>query len=149
LILLSNKHDGLAIMLIFITQPIDVDMKILIAEDESIMSSLIEHKLKQEGYEVKVTKDGYEALEATNSYSPDLLITDIMMPVTTGLELISLFRAKPGYAHTPILVLSSMDEEAIVLEAFTLGANDFLSKPFVPGELSLRVKKLLKMQKKS
>ena len=74
--------------------------------------------------------------------NPDLVITDIMMPFTSGLEFIDIIRNKSE--KIPIIVLSALDEEETVLEAFNLGADDFLTKPVKPGELSIRVKRLSK-----
>jgi DNA-binding response OmpR family regulator len=118
-------------------------MKILIAEDEPLMATAIATKLKSEGYEVIVVTDGREALKAFERESPDLIITDILMPFTSGLELIGIVKSNQQ-KKTPIIVLSGMDQEATVLEAFELGADDFLTKPFNSIELSMRVKRALK-----
>jgi DNA-binding response OmpR family regulator len=98
-------------------------MKILIAEDDIIMLETIKAQLK---------KDDYIIFGAT----------DILMPYTSGLELIGILRSEQDN-KLPILVLSALDEEATVMEAFSMGANDFLSKPFKPTELTIRVKRLL------
>ncbi len=120
-------------------------MKILIAEDEPLMLMTIVAKLKNEGYEVTGTKDGSEALIAIENDRPDLIITDILMPYTSGLELIGIVKSIPGKS-IPIIVLSALGQEETVLEAFQLGADDFLTKPFNSIELSLRVKRLLKLK---
>jgi DNA-binding response OmpR family regulator len=117
-------------------------MKILIAEDEPLMLMAIEAKLKNEGFEVVGVPDGREALKVLENYSPDILVTDILMPFTSGLELISVVKSKN---KIPIIVLSALGQENTVMEAFQLGADDFLTKPFNPTELALRVKRLLKM----
>ena len=119
-------------------------MKILIAEDDPIMMLLIKNQLDSENYALDVHTDGRSALENLESFKPDLIITDILMPFTSGLELISVVRSSGS--KTPILVLSAMDQEATVLEALSLGANDFISKPFRPAEISMRVKRLLKIK---
>lgn len=117
-------------------------MKILVAEDEPLMLMAIEGKLKNEGYEVIGVPDGRQALMAVEQSEPDLIITDILMPYTSGLELISI--VKSTGRKVPIIVLSGIGEEETVMEAFQLGADDFLTKPFNPTELSVRVKRLLK-----
>jgi two-component system response regulator VicR len=119
-------------------------MKILIAEDDPLMMAVIKQQLSNEGYTLSINTDGREALEALESFMPDLIITDILMPFTSGLDLISVVRSSGS--KTPILVLSAMDQEATVLEALSLGANDFISKPFKPAEISMRVKRLLKIK---
>ncbi|MDB5192444.1 MAG: response regulator [Segetibacter sp.] len=120
-------------------------MKILIAEDEPLMLMAIEGKLKNDGFEVIATRDGQEALKVLEKDTVDLIITDILMPYTSGLELISI--VKSTGAKTPIIVLSGLGQEDTVMEAFQLGADDFLTKPFNPTELSVRVKRLLKVRK--
>lgn len=119
-------------------------MKILVAEDEPLMLMAIEAKLKNDGFEVAGTSDGQEALKALDTFEPDLIITDILMPYTSGLELISIVKTTK-YNSVPIIVLSAIGEEDTVMEAFQLGADDFLTKPFNPTELSVRVRRLLKM----
>ncbi len=116
--------------------------KILIAEDDPIMLALIEKQLKMQEYEVMALTNGRDALLNLESFKPDMVITDLMMPLTSGIELISIIRHKWG-SHYPIIVLSAIDEEDTVMEAFNLGADDFLTKPVKPGELGLRVKRLL------
>lgn len=118
-------------------------MKILVAEDEPLMLMAIEAKLKNLGFEVVAVSDGQQALKVLETYQPDLIITDILMPYTSGLELIGIVKSKN--TKLPIIVLSGLGEEEIVLEAFNLGADDFLTKPFKPIDLELRVKRLLKI----
>lgn len=119
-------------------------MKILVAEDEPLMLMAIEAKLKNEGFEVVGVSDGREALKLLEEYVPDLIITDILMPYTSGLELISIVKSDPN-KKMPIIVLSGLGQENTVMEAFQLGADDFITKPFNPTELSVRVKRLLKI----
>lgn len=118
-------------------------MKILVAEDEPLMLMAVEAKLKGLGFEVVVVSDGQQALNALETFSPDLIITDILMPYLSGLELIGIIKSKNP--SLPIIVLSGLGEEETVLEAFNLGADDFLTKPFKPTDLELRVKRLLKI----
>lgn len=120
--------------------------KILVVDDDIVMLKVIEKQLADSGFTVVTAIGGREAMQALEGFSPDLIITDILMPLTSGLELIGIVRSMYGNS-TPILVLSALDEEDTVLEAFNLGAEDFLTKPIKPGELSLRVKKLLRRLK--
>lgn len=117
-------------------------MKILVAEDEPMLLKTIELKLKKEGYEVIVTADGRQAAEQIESANPDMVITDIMMPYVSGLELINLLRQKLN-RKTPIIILSAMEQEKVVMEAFELGADDYITKPFSLNELVIRVKRLM------
>lgn len=119
-------------------------MKVLVAEDEPLMLMAIQAKLKNDGYEVVGAPDGREALKLLEHYKPDIIITDILMPYTSGLELISIVKSNEN-KKIPIIVLSGLGQENTVMEAFQLGADDFLTKPFNPIELSVRVKRLLKI----
>jgi DNA-binding response OmpR family regulator len=115
-------------------------MRILIAEDEPMMATALEKKLISDGHQVVYAQDGRTALELLKKDLPDLIITDIMMPYTSGLELIGVIRSDIKL-KIPIIVLSGMGEEETVLQAFELGADDFIIKPFNPTELSIRVKR--------
>ena len=116
--------------------------KIVLAEDNTTLSLLLKFRLEKEGYELLMAVDGKEADELIENHSPDLVITDIMMPFVSGLEVISHVRNKLAL-ETPIIVFSSAGQEEMVLKAFDLGANDFMGKPFSPNELVIRVKRLL------
>lgn len=115
-------------------------MTVLVAEDDMIMLKTIEVRLKKDGYNVITAQDGREALRKIEQQSPDLIITDIMMPFLSGLEIVGAVKNKKG-KDTAIIVLSTMGQENVVLEAFKLGADDFITKPFSPKELSMRVQR--------
>src|SRR6202022_4291910 len=115
-------------------------MRVLVAEDDLIMLKTIEVRLKKDGYDVITSQDGRDALKKFEELSPDLIITDIMMPYLSGLEIVGAVKKKGG-KETPIIVLSTMGQENVVLEAFKLGADDFITKPFSPKELSMRVQR--------
>lgn len=117
------------------------NFKILIAEDDVLMIKILEFILKKEGYQVSSCKDGLSAIEKIPVLIPDLIITDIMLPFRSGLEIINF--SKENYDNIPVIVVSALgEEEGTVVEAFNLGADDFVSKPFNPNELLLRVKRL-------
>ncbi|MGR3811544.1 response regulator transcription factor [Jiulongibacter sp. NS-SX5] len=116
-------------------------MKIYIFEDELLLLKSLEFRFKKEGYEVVTCSDGHQAKLKLQEELPDIIITDIMMPFLNGLELVSIVRNELE-SETPIIVLSSAGLEKTVLEAFELGADDFLAKPFSPNELLIRVKKI-------
>ncbi|NNV57192.1 response regulator transcription factor [Limnovirga soli] len=121
-------------------------MKVLIAEDDPVMLSLIKHRLSLDNYTINANSDARDALQSMETFKPDLIITDIVMPYTSGLELIGIIRSSG--IKVPILVLSAIDQEATVLEALSIGADDFITKPFNDKELSMRVKRLLAIRKK-
>ncbi|MFV8270187.1 response regulator transcription factor [Flavobacterium sp. GT2N3] len=116
--------------------------KIVLAEDNSVLALLLKFRLEKEGYELLVAVDGKQAIELIEEHQPELILTDIMMPFVSGLEVISHVRNKLNF-QTPIIVFSSAGQEEIVLKAFDLGATDFMSKPLSPHELVIRVKRLL------
>ena len=117
-------------------------MTILVAEDDMNMLKTIELRLKKDGHKVIISHDGRDALTKIEEMSPDLIITDIMMPFTSGLEIIDTLKNKDG-KKIPIIVLSAVGEENVVLEAFRLGADDYIRKPFSLNELSMRVKRYI------
>ena len=115
---------------------------ILVAEDEALMLKMLTHRLQKEGYHVVTATDGKQALDSLRASAPDLVITDLMMPYHNGLEIIE-FVKKNLRADLPVIVLSSAGQEASVVRAFDLGADDFAVKPFSPNELMSRVRKHL------
>lgn len=117
--------------------------KIVLAEDNSTLSLLLKFRLEKEGYILLIAADGKEAIELIEQQDPELILTDIMMPFISGLEVISHVRNKLN-KQTPIIVFSAAGQEEMVLKAFNLGANDFMGKPFSPNELVIRVKRLLR-----
>lgn len=116
-------------------------MKILVAEDEPLLLKTIEMRLKKEGYEVILAADGREAMQQIDAGQPDLIITDIMMPFASGLEIIGKVKQNDA-ENIPVIILSAMGQENTVLEAFNLGADDYVTKPFSPNELVIRIKRI-------
>ncbi|MCP3931312.1 MAG: response regulator [Bacteroidetes bacterium] len=117
-------------------------MKVLLCEDEKILLAAIEYHLRKENIEVISAMDGEEAMQKIRQERPTLIIADILMPKMTGLDLVHFVR-KEMKSSLPILVISALEYDDIVLKAFQLGANDFIAKPFKPSELVLRVKLIL------
>lgn len=116
--------------------------KIVIAEDNSVFLLLIKFRLEKEGYKLYLAEDGKKAIELIETHKPDLILTDIMMAYVSGLEVISHVRNVLGFT-TPIIVFSASGQEEMVVNAFNLGANDFMAKPLSPNELIIRIKRAL------
>lgn len=116
-------------------------MKILICEDEEIMLTALEFRLRKQGFTVVKAEDGQVAIEMLEKENPSLIVADVMMPRVTGLELISHVRQEKK-SDIPMIMISALEQDEIVLEAFRLGATDFITKPFRPNELILRIKKI-------
>ncbi len=116
--------------------------KLLLVEDNELLLKAIEFKLKKEGFEVHTVKNGFEAMEYCRQQLPDLIVTDLMMPLINGGELVAFVRNELK-SDIPIIVLSSVGVEKTVLNTFRMGADDFITKPFSPNELHIRIQKLL------
>lgn len=112
--------------------------KLLLAEDDQLLASLLTFRLQKGGYEVKLSADGKQVKEYLAKNTPDIIVSDIMMPYFSGMELIAYVR-KELKSQVPIIIISSAGNEENVLNAFELGANDFISKPVSPSELLVRV----------
>lgn len=116
--------------------------RILAIEDEPLVWKALEFRLNKEGYSVAIATDGRAGLDALALEYFDLVITDLMLPEVNGMDIVK--EAKKQDPTRPVIVLSSMGMENILLQAFQLGANDFMTKPFSPTELAVRVQRFLK-----
>jgi two-component system response regulator VicR len=117
--------------------------KVLLIEDDALIQKTVELKLKKEAFDVICASDGREGLEKLISEQPDMVLTDLMLPYNSGLEVVSAVKAIKDKA-IKVIVFSTMGQESIVEEAFELGADDYITKPFSLNELSIRIKKQLK-----
>lgn len=117
-------------------------MKILLAEDDTLTSKSLTYFLKAKGYEVINVKDGEIALEILRKEIFDLIITDINMPRIGGMELIHIIR-NDLHIETPVIVLTASGTEESEVDAFAIGANEFISKPFSPSVLNSRIQRLV------
>ena len=117
--------------------------KILYIEDDLLMLKVISKILEKKGYQVSCAEDGKKAFELIDNVVYDLVITDIMLPYKNGLEILSKIKGDQKLRHIPVIVISSVGNEETVTEAFRLGADDYIRKPILAGELLLRVENLL------
>jgi DNA-binding response OmpR family regulator len=117
-------------------------MKVLICEDDNLTLQALEHSIRIEGYETLTAKDGLEAKKLLSDHKVDLMVTDLHMPNIDGLELIQHIR-KDLKRTFPIIMLTRVGSDDTVLSAFEYGADDYITKPFSPKELSIRIKKAL------
>lgn len=116
---------------------------VLIADDEPLLTELLEYRLSSRGYETVVAHDGREALAKLDEAHPQAVVLDMMMPVHDGFEVLRRMRASAEHANTPVIVLTARRGEADVIGALELGADDYLVKPFLPEELLVRLARLL------
>ena len=121
-------------------------LKILIVEDEKKLASLLKESILDSFFKVIIAKDGDEGLKKYNSFKPDIIITDIMMPFCDGLEMTQ--KIKELDENIPIIVLSAHSDKEKLLKAIDLGINKYFIKPFDPEELLEHINKLaLKLNK--
>lgn len=118
-------------------------MKILVCDDDDAVVSMIRFKLTRDKLgDITVANNGRDAKDILRDNHFDLVITDIHMPYNSGIEITQYIR-EDLKRSTPIIILSAEGLENTVLQAFEVGATDFVSKPFSPAELSIRVKRIL------
>ena len=117
---------------------------ILVVEDEPDTAELIELHLKNDGYRVTVAGDGDQALKKVHKHMPDLVILDLMIPEITGVEVCKFIRKDPATQSIPIIMCTAKTGEIDKILGLELGADDYVTKPFSPRELILRVKNLIK-----
>ena len=115
--------------------------RLLVAEDDRLTADLVASYLRREGYRVAVTHDGDEAARRIRSERFDLLLLDVMLPGTSGLELCRLARST---APVPVILLTARTTEDHRVEGLDLGADDYVTKPFLPRELMARVRAVLR-----
>src|ERR1051325_11262520 len=115
--------------------------RVLVVDDEPIVSEVVQRYLIREGFEVALAQDGEAALARARELGPDLVVLDLMLPKLDGLEVCRQLRAESNVA---IIMLTAKGEESDRILGLGLGADDYLTKPFSPGELIARVKAVLR-----
>jgi two-component system alkaline phosphatase synthesis response regulator PhoP len=115
--------------------------KILVIDDEPSIVNLITAYLKPEGYEVHTAMDGPSGLKAARAFKPDLIVLDIMLPGMDGIELLSRLRRE---SEVYVILLTAKTEETDKIVGLSMGADDYVTKPFSPRELTARVKAALR-----
>jgi len=120
-----------------------VKSTVFIVEDSRTMRSLVRTVLEGDGYEVRESADGRQALDALHSISPDLVITDINMPEMDGITLVREIRKLPALRHTPVLILTTESDPEVKASAQAAGATGWIGKPFDPDQLRQVVARVL------
>lgn len=115
--------------------------KILVIDDEPSITNLVSAYLKPEGYEVYIAADGNAGLKAVHAFKPDLIILDVMLPGMDGIELLSRLRRE---SEVYVIMLTAKTEETDKIVGLSVGADDYVTKPFSPRELVARVKAALR-----
>ena len=126
------------------TPPTPSRKTVLVADDEPDVLNLVAMNLQRAGFDILRAADGEQALRLAREEEPDLVILDLMMPALSGLEVAKLLKQSPGTARIPVLMLTAKSDEVDRIVGFELGADDYVTKPFSPRELVLRVQSVLR-----
>jgi len=123
------------------------EVRILVVDDEPDVLELVVFHLKKEKYKVAIADNGDKALKIAREQVPNLIILDLMLPGISGLEICQLLKQNPKTTEIPILMLTARAGEEDRVRGLELGAHDYVTKPFSPRELVLRVNNLLLLKK--
>jgi len=116
---------------------------VLVVEDDPVILRLLEVNFQLEGFTVLLAHDGAEGIDLARVHKPDLVISDIMMPRTSGLELVAALKGEPDTKGIPIILLSAKAQTSDLKVGMDAGADDYVTKPFEPLDLVDRVNALL------
>src|SRR5256714_10499541 len=118
--------------------------KILVVEDESDVADLLTLNLRKAGFNVSTAADGASGLQKARGDKPDFIILDLMLPKMPGLEVCRALKSDPATRHIPIMMLTAKAEEIDRIVGLEFGADDYVTKPFSPREVMLRIKAILR-----
>jgi DNA-binding response OmpR family regulator len=119
------------------------DSTVLVVDDDPVILKLLEVNFEMEGFTVLVARDGQEGIDVARADQPDLIVSDIMMPKVSGLELVTALKGDAATSEIPIILLSAKAQNADVRSGLDAGADDYVTKPFEPLDLVDRVNRLL------
>jgi DNA-binding response OmpR family regulator len=117
--------------------------RILIIDDDSQATDLLEKVMRMENFEAIGINDSRLAIQTIDTFRPDLIILDLMMPYFNGFQICNILQSDPRYAHIPIVIVTAMDDRESKSRAILAGASDYFSKPFMPDELAAAVRALI------
>ncbi|MEN9610178.1 MAG: hypothetical protein RLZZ628_992 [Bacteroidota bacterium] len=115
-------------------------MKILVIDDQPMILKTLHHRLEKAGFDIAAAIDGKQAMSLFDAEKPDLVIVDLLLPFAGGFEVLNFIREQ-RQSQVPVIVLSTIGLEKTIVEAFALGADDYITKPFRPSEIVARVKR--------
>ncbi len=116
---------------------------VILAEDDRTIARLIIFKLEKEGFKVIHFLNGESVVETVSKILPDIVILDVMMPIQDGISILKEIKASPKTKHIPVVILSAKGQEKDIIKGMEIGASDYISKPFSPSELIVRIKRIL------
>ena len=118
--------------------------RILVVEDEKDLADLLVYNLRQGGHQTEISSTGAGALAKATAFRPDLVLLDLMLPESSGLEVIRMLRSAPHQNRTAVMMLTAKGAEADRVQGFEVGADDYVVKPFSVREVLLRVEAILR-----
>jgi DNA-binding response OmpR family regulator len=121
---------------------VEPSRKVLIVDDEPNIVTALEFLLRRSGYDVRLATNGAEALEQVDSYRPDVVLLDVMMPVKSGYEVCQKLRERPELSQVKIVMLSAKGSEAEINKGLSLGADLYITKPFSTQDLVATIDRL-------
>ncbi len=133
-----------------ITKESDIDVSnanILIVDDTPANIDILWKMLETEGYNISGVPNGQLALELANKAQPCLILLDVMMPDMDGYEVCQQLKANPNTAHIPVVFITAKSEPGDIVQAFTVGGDDYITKPFYQGEVKSRILIRLRLRK--
>ncbi len=113
--------------------------KIMMVDDDKLVTELLQKLLRSDGFDTVATNDSSKALELAKVELPDIFLLDLMMPQPDGFRLCRMLREEPKFMHTPIIIVTALDDSDSRAVAFGAGATDYITKPFHPGELKDKI----------
>ena len=124
-------------------------LKVLVVEDEPLISEMIAKSLRLEGYQVEVAETGEEGLEKAGEVNPDLMLLDVLLPELDGWEVLTRMRDDQRTRSIPIIMLTALSDEKSKVQGLRGGADDYVTKPFSSLELMARVEAVLKRSERA
>lgn len=116
---------------------------ILLVDDDPLLRTLVEHKLRLRGFQVMSAESGEEGLKQASAQRPDLIVLDAMLPELDGFEVLQRLKEDAATQAIPVIMLTARKQETDIVSALSKGARDYLVKPFSPDELVARIRNLL------
>jgi len=118
--------------------------RVVLVEDDEMSAELLRFLVQRQGYRFDHVADGQQALNLLDGVPPDALILDWLLPYVDGMAVLEAVRSSDTWSSVPVLVLTGKSREEDIVKALDAGANDFIAKPFQPGELTARLKRLIR-----
>ena len=122
--------------------------KILVVDDDKILRTVLQHTLEQEGYQVTIVNSGADAIQSFENDTPDIVISDVSMPEMDGFEFCRLLRSLPSGQLIPFIFLSARDDLEDKIQGHSIGADDYLTKPFEIKELLAKIEALIEKSRR-